>query len=55
MIKLINAIKPDINNNGIKNGVNITIKNMIAKNNNICIIKLTICMNLVAEVGLEPT
>lgn len=31
MIKLINAIKSDINNNGIKNGVNITIKNMIAK------------------------
>lgn len=44
MIKLINAIKPDINNSGIKNGVNITIKNMIAKNNIIRIIKLTICV-----------
>ena len=44
MIKLINAIKPDINNNGIKNGVIIIIKNMIAKNNIIRIIKLTICV-----------
>ena len=44
MIKLINAIKPDINNNGIKNGVIIIIKNMIAKNNSIRIIKLTICV-----------
>ena len=55
MIKLINAIKPDINNSGIKNGVNIIIKNMIAKNNIMRIIKLTIYMSLVAEVGLEPT
>ena len=44
MIKLINAIKPDINNNGTKNGVIMIIKNMIAKNNGIRIIKLTICV-----------
>ena len=44
MIKPINAIKPNINNNGIKNGVIIIIKNMIAKNNIIRIIKLTICI-----------
>lgn len=44
MIKFINAIKPDINNNGTKNGVIMIIKNMIAKNNIIRVIKLTICV-----------